>query len=136
MQNALLFALPVVTRYGPGADGYSRVRLQDGRVVEEHRVVMAHALQRDLQSWEIVKHLNGDRADNALTNLMLSNRGEPGTGQRRAPVCAELVCSGCGTMFSRRKAEVNLALKRGKTHFYCGRACVGRHFGRGKKPEK
>lgn len=124
--------LTLLKRYDPGKDGYIRVRLADGRVIEEHRLVMAATLGRELESWEIVRHLDRDRGNNAPANLMLDTRGAPDTGERRAPHRVALVCSHCGGPFERPVAQVNLALKRGKTRFFCGHACVGQVFGRGK----
>ena len=123
---------PVQTRYAPASDGYIRVRLENGRVVEEHRVVMARALGRDLQTWEIVRHLNGDRSDNALSNLMLDERADGTKGHQNAPHTVSLACSRCGQTFVRRASEVALSLRRGQTRFFCGRVCVGKSFGRGK----
>jgi hypothetical protein len=82
---------------------------------------------------EVVQHLDGNRANNALSNLMLVQRGEEGTGQAREPARVELVCAVCSRTFPRRRVEVNLALRRGKSKFYCSHQCSGRAYGRGKK---
>lgn len=131
MSHTLLHS-SIKRRYAPNADGYVRVRLADGRVVEEHRVVMARALDRDLEPWEIVRHLNGDRSDNTLSNLMLDARGEEDGKGKRAPRRVSLVCSACGQAFTRRASLVALSIARGQTHFFCSKKCVGKTFGRGK----
>lgn len=79
--------------------GYVHVKPNDGDEVlvkplsngyiPEHRLVMARALGRPLLKSETVHHINGDRADNRLTNLQL-RQGNHGKGVR-------MQCNACGS---------------------------------------
>lgn len=80
-------------------DGYRRIRIprsdpfhsmcSPNGYVMEHRVVMARALGRVLRSTESVHHVDGNRENNALSNLQLRH-GKHGTG-------IQLVCLDCGS---------------------------------------
>jgi len=46
-----------------------------GRILE-HRFVMSQHLGRHLEKWEQVHHINGERSDNRLENLIVMHRSE------------------------------------------------------------
>lgn len=53
--------------------GYKRISI-DGKWVYEHRHVMQEHLGRKLKTTEIVHHLNADKLDNRLENLVIMSQ--------------------------------------------------------------
>lgn len=53
------------------ASKYKKVKLADGTTRDEHRLVMEAHLGRRLERNEVIHHKDGDKSNNALTNLEL-----------------------------------------------------------------
>ena len=76
---------PYMARRWVTTDGYVTVNLPrghrfvemttgEGRVILEHRLVMAYKLDRFLMPHEVVHHLNGIRSDNRPDNLVVTDK--------------------------------------------------------------
>jgi len=53
---------------------YKKIKLKDGTTKDEHRLIMEKHLGRELESNEVVHHINGDKKDNRIENLEVINR--------------------------------------------------------------
>lgn len=90
-------------------------RKVNGRSIDEHRLVMENHIGRRLEKSEIVHHINGDRFDNRIENLMIcSHREHSIIHNQKHPTVKQ--CEICGGDFTPPKTKRN----RQKT---CGYEC-------------
>lgn len=69
-----------------GASGYKYVWFSDGSSQKEHRYIMEQVLGRKLEPDEVVHHIDGNRDNNSLDNLVVMKRGEHSALHRRMEI--------------------------------------------------
>lgn len=94
--------------------------------VYHHRIVIENHIGRQLEDHEVIHHLNGDRKDNRVDNLILMTNSEHTTihNLMKGSLVCELRCPTCGKVFVRERRQTYLA--KGGTRAFCSRQCNGR----------
>ena len=103
----------------PAPRGYSGKTYIRGLYVYEHRYLMEKKLGRLLLPGEVVHHINGDRLDNLIENLVVIAKIQHDihhNGQRRS--VPNTICPTCGKPIYRARWHMKYF-----EHKYCSRAC-------------
>jgi predicted RNA-binding Zn-ribbon protein involved in translation (DUF1610 family) len=82
------------------------------------RVLMEEHLGRQLSSNEHVHHINGDKTDDRIENLIVLTHAEHTKLHMDTSPIIEFVCKGCGKIIDRKEYK----LKRSKS-YYCNQQC-------------
>ncbi len=84
---------------------YIRKYVKD-RIIDEHRYVMEQYLGRKLERFEFVHHMNGDKKDNRIENLVIMNGHEHAIIHNQIyPVYK--TCVVCGKKYTPNKTKRN-----------------------------
>ena len=96
-----------------------------GRYCYEHHLVLWTKLGILPNDTESVHHINGNKKDNRIDNLVIMDKRKHCGFEKSKPL-KELTCMHCGKKFYRKKIHLET-----KNHF-CSRRCIGLKFGRGR----
>lgn len=96
--------------------------------VAEHTIVMEEYIGRTLTKEEVVHHIDGDKSNNNIENLLLLDKKthtKIHNSEKRSTM-VPLVCAYCGKLFYRRVSLVRTKYERGQVYFFCTRRCMGK----------
>ena len=71
-----LYRAPLGHKYIDSHTGYVYIKISKDNYEAEHRLVMEKSLRRVLQKYEHIHHLNRDKTDNRIENLVLIDRSK------------------------------------------------------------
>lgn len=68
--------IKILSRYTKTSNGYVKLYLSNGKVVEEHRFIIEQNIGRKLKRTEEVHHIDKNRQNNTLSNLEIKDKLE------------------------------------------------------------
>jgi hypothetical protein len=118
--------VPVVARYETGQ--YVDLRLENNRLISEHRYVMNNLFGRELFPSEIVHHVDGNKRNNDPSNLIIISQSEHASihGLEKKAKTSTVTCAYCGKEYEITDRRLKQFKKNGYKNLYCSRSCVGR----------
>ena len=103
--------------------GYRYVTDSNGVKIQEHRYVVELSLGRSLRRDEVVHHIDGDKHNNDLSNLMIVNWSGHLKMHRSRAKTVSFICPTCRSRFDRTERYVRMKLKLDQKRFFCSRSC-------------
>lgn len=105
-------------------DGYRRICVNGKPNIYEHRQIMEEHMNRKLNPNEAVHHINGNRLDNRLENLIVMTKSSHTTMHQeelnKDRIIPSKTCQKCGELFY-RKPRLHTRFRKQK---YCSKKCA------------
>lgn len=98
--------------------------VKNGRTAREHRALPTLQVPDD----KVVHHINGDKSDNRLENLVIMTQSEHARLHNTMAAWIDLVCPQCNTNFRLRERYVECKKSRGVMRFFCSKTCSGSFY--------
>ena len=93
--------------------------------VYHHRIVVENSIKRMIRDGEVIHHVNGNKKDNRVENLVLMTASEHTRMHNieNGFIVCDLVCPNCLKTFSREKRSTKES--KGGVFTFCSRKCNG-----------
>ena len=104
--------------------GYKQI-FYSNKVNGVHRYIMEQHLGRKLSKDEIVHHINEDKTDDRIENLLVMSRAEHSRHHNYKGLSNRIItCSNCNNEFVKALNKITYAVKHNQKMF-CSRKCIG-----------